>query len=81
MKLGGTQFLRILVKNRKPNVESFSIRVNSLEYQDLQDKIRGPISNIQNLQIFKTVGERFVEIFREEVKKNPKATVAEASIN
>ena len=52
-----------------------------MEYQDLQDKIRGPISNIQNLKIFKSVGERFVDVFREEVARNPKATVNEVNAN
>lgn len=80
LKAGGAQFLKILVQNRKPNIESFSIRVNSLEYQNLQDKIRGPISNVRNLQIFKTVGERFVEVFREEVEKNPIVTVEEVGL-
>jgi len=74
---GGTQFLSILVKNRRDNSGSFTFRLNSLEYQNLQDKVRGPIQNIENIHIYKSVTERFIEVFREEVEKNPRATVNE----
>lgn len=74
---GGTQFLKIEVQNGKPNCESFSFRLNSLEYQNLQDKLTRQIQNIQNIQIFKTVGDRFVEVFREAVAQNPKAPAEE----
>lgn len=70
---GGTQYLTLQVKNRRPNAESFEFRLNSLEYQNLQDKLQGPIENIRNIQIFKTVSERFVEVFREEVTLNPRS--------
>ena len=74
---GGTQYLTIQVKNRRPNAESFVFRLNSLEYQNLQDKLQGPINNIRNIQIFKTVSERFVEVFREEVARNPRSQAGE----
>ncbi len=73
---GGAQFLTIEVRNARPNAESFSFRLNSLEYQNLQDKLQGPIQNIRNIQIYKTVSERFVEVFREEVARNPKTDAA-----
>ena len=55
----------------------FYYRLNSLEYQNLQDKVRGPIQNIENIHIYKSVTERFIEVFREEVEKNPRTTVSE----
>merc|ERR1712226_1765692 len=58
-------------------LRSFTFRLNSLEHQNLQDKVRGPIQNIENIHIYKSVTERFVEVFREEVEKNPRATVNE----
>ena len=54
-----------------------SIRLNSLEYQNLQDKVRGQIRNIENIQIYKSISERFVEVFREQVELNPRTTVNE----
>ena len=56
------------------------LRLNSLEYQNLQDKVRGPIQNIENIHIYKSVTERFIEVFREEVEKNPRTTVNEVRI-
>ena len=55
----------------------YNFRLNSLEYQNLQDKVRGPIQNIENIHIYKSITERFVEVFKEEVEKNPRATVDE----
>jgi len=70
-EIGGTQYLRIKVSNRRPDVPSFSFRVNSLEYQNLQDKISGIIENVRNVQVYKTVSERFVDVFKEQVSQNP----------
>ena len=53
------------------------VRLNSLEYQNLQDKVRGQIRNIENIQIYKSISERFVEVFREQVELNPRTTVNE----
>ena len=55
----------------------YIFRLNSLEYQNLQDKVRGPIQNIENIHIYKSITERFVEVFKEEVEKNPRTTVDE----
>ena len=55
----------------------YILRLNSLEYQNLQDKVRGPIQNIENIHIYKSITERFVEVFKEEVEKNPRTTVDE----
>jgi len=75
--IGGAQFLQIVVRNRRPEIADFSVRVNALEYQNFQDKISGSIENVQNVQIFRTVSERFVEVFRETVSENPRVEVTE----
>ena len=72
------------MNQRKQPIEfecsGFYYRLNSLEYQNLQDKVRGPIQNIENIHIYKSVTERFIEVFREEVEKNPRATVNEVRV-
>ena len=39
--------------NRRPDVAAFSFRLNSLEYQNLQDKVRQEVTSLflQNLQL------------------------------
>jgi len=69
-ELGGAQFLQLQVNCRKPNVANFSFRVNSLEYHNLQTKLTGQIENVRNIQIYKTVSERFVEVFKEQIVQN-----------
>ena len=90
--IGGSQFLHIKVsktqsrtiltytsqvENRRPEVGSYYIRVNALEYKNLQDKIRVSIENTSNIEIFRTVSERFVEVFRDTVRDNQTVTVTE----
>jgi len=72
-EIGGTQFLNITVVNRRPEVGSFIFRLNSLEYQNLQDKLASVIENVANIQVYKTVSERFVDVFKEHVSQNPPA--------
>ena len=60
-------FLQVL--NRKSNIPSFIFRLNSLEYQNLQDKINGTITNLGNIQVYKTVSERFVDVFKEQISE------------
>jgi len=74
-EIGGAQFLHIKVINRKPEVPSFTFRLNSLEYQNLQDKVTGTIDNLENILVYKTVSERFVDVFKEQISENPRASV------
>ena len=55
--------------NRKPEVPSFTFRLNSLEYQNLQDKVTGTIDNLENILVYKTVSERFVDVFKEQISE------------
>lgn len=70
-EIGGAQFLSIQVINRKPRIEPFFFRLNSLEYQNLLDKVSGPVDNVKNIQVYKTVSERFVDVFKEQISQNP----------
>jgi len=76
-EIGGAQYLHIKVVNRRKEIPSFIFRLNSLEYQNLQDKVTGTIDNIENIQVYKTVSERFVEVFKEQISENPRTTVGE----
>eukprot|EP00092_Neocalanus_flemingeri_P031314 GFUD01034010.1.p1 GENE.GFUD01034010.1~~GFUD01034010.1.p1 ORF type:complete len:413 (-),score=79.34 GFUD01034010.1:82-1263(-) len=76
-EIGGAQFLHIKVINRKPEHSSFIFRLNSLEYQNLQDKVTGTIGNFENIQVYKTVSERFVDVFKEQISENPRVSVTD----
>ena len=62
---------------RRPEIPSYNIRLNALEYQNFQDKITGSIENVENIQIFKTVSERFVEVFKDTISDNPGVSVSD----
>jgi len=74
-EIGGAQFLHIKVVNRREEVPTFQFRLNSLEYQNLQDKLVGTIDNLQNIQVYKTVSERFIDVFKDQINENPPVNV------
>merc|ERR1711915_657501 len=76
-EIGGTQFLHLQVVTRKPGVANFQFRLNSLEYQNLQTKLAGQIENLRNIQIYKTVSERFVDVFKQQVLQNERVSVTD----
>lgn len=72
-EIGGSQYLKIEVKNRNPDIPSYFFRIISTEFQNLQDKVRVSINNFQNISIFKNVSERFVDVFKEQISENARA--------
>ena len=52
-------------------------RMNSLDYENLQERLQTRIENKDNIEIFKSITERFVEVFKERVDQNPKIVVAQ----
>ena len=49
--------------------------MNSLDYENLQERLQTRIENKDNIEIFKSITERFVEVFKERVDQNPKIVV------
>nr|ACO11552.1 Transmembrane protein 129 precursor [Caligus rogercresseyi] len=68
---GGSQFITIQATSRRPSSPPFTFRINSFDYQNLQSKLTSSILNEGNIKIFKSVSERFVEVFEEQVRANP----------
>lgn len=68
------QFVNIIVKPTRKGTSEFSIRVNSLDFKELQDRIDRPITVLSgvNLIIHRSVLERFIEVFKELITANPK---------
>ena len=46
------------------------IRLNSLEYGELREKLTGTIQNVRNIVIRLSLSDQFLVAFREEVRKN-----------
>ncbi|KAL1513779.1 hypothetical protein ABEB36_003144 [Hypothenemus hampei] len=65
-----TQFLNIEVKSGR--VEPFTIRINSNEFQDLEDRLARSINVLPEVKFHKNITEQFLEVFSETVKKNPR---------
>ena len=69
---GGVQYLTVKVHDRRNPRNSFEIRLKSTDYRELQNRVRGSISNTHNVTIVKSVSERFIEVFKEHVEQNPR---------
>ncbi|KAM3937227.1 E3 ubiquitin-protein ligase TM129 [Leptodactylus fuscus] len=64
------QYLTIRVASINPQDKPFDIRLNSIEYGELRDKLRAPIRNAANVVILKTLSDLFLETFRTLVEAN-----------
>ncbi|KAF4533133.1 hypothetical protein B566_EDAN007944 [Ephemera danica] len=67
---GGAQFLNLEVKSVRRGISPFQLRLNAFHFKDLQDKILQPIANIGNVTFPRTLSDRFLEAFQEQVEKN-----------
>jgi len=61
--------------------QEFDIRLNALDFKDLQDKVSRPIAILHNITFHRTLLDRFIDTFKEEVNKNPFYDTAEVSSN
>lgn len=66
------QFVNIQVKPTRPGVKEFRIRINSLDFKDLQDRINRPITILSSVKFHTSLIDRFIEVFNAEANKNPK---------
>lgn len=65
------QYVNIAVKPTREGVREFSIRINALDFKDLQDRINRPITILSSVKFHRSVLERFVDVFKDQVAQNP----------
>uniref|UniRef100_A0A1Q3FHE9 Putative e3 ubiquitin-protein ligase n=1 Tax=Culex tarsalis TaxID=7177 RepID=A0A1Q3FHE9_CULTA len=66
------QYVNIAVKPTRPGIREFNIRINALDFKDLQDRINRPITILSSVKFHRTVLDRFVDVFKEQVGVNPR---------
>jgi hypothetical protein len=65
------QFLTITVQSINPRVyKSFMIRLNSLQYSQLTDRLMSPIRVARSVVIHQSIADRFSVAFRDQVERN-----------
>ncbi|XP_067619222.1 E3 ubiquitin-protein ligase TM129 [Eurosta solidaginis] len=65
------QMVSIMVKPNRPGVADFHIRINALEFRNLEERISRPIVIPSNIQFHRNVIDRFIDVFKEQVTHNP----------
>ncbi|XP_011191811.1 E3 ubiquitin-protein ligase TM129 [Zeugodacus cucurbitae] len=65
------QMVSIVVKPNRQKVADFHIRINALEFRNLEERISRPIAIPSNIQFHRNVIDRFIDVFKEQVAKNP----------
>uniref|UniRef100_T1GC41 Uncharacterized protein n=1 Tax=Megaselia scalaris TaxID=36166 RepID=T1GC41_MEGSC len=65
------QMLSMKVTSMRSNVKEFRIRINASAFEDLQDRLSRPITVNPGFHLHKTVMDRFIEVFKEQVSQNP----------
>lgn len=68
---GEVQYVNIEVKTTREGVRPFSIRLNALDFKNLQDRVARIITVLPNVEFQKTLMEKFIDIFRDQVAENP----------
>ncbi|XP_014255088.1 E3 ubiquitin-protein ligase TM129 [Cimex lectularius] len=68
---GSVQYVNIEVKSTRPGINSFFIRCNALDFNNIQNRVQIPISIIEGIKFHKTKIEHFLDVFKETVEKNP----------
>lgn len=71
LQSNGVQYLNIEVKSTRINVEPFIIRINAMDFKDLQDRVARTITVLPTVVFHKTLMDQFVDAFKEAVKDNP----------
>ena len=64
------QSLNIQVLSINSAVKPFVIRLNSMDYAELKEKIQNPIINARNVVIHQSLSDQFVKAFKEQVEQN-----------
>lgn len=64
------QFVNIVVKPTRPKVKEFKIRLNAVDFTDLQDRLHRPITILNGVDFKRSVLEHFIEAFKELVALN-----------
>lgn len=65
------QFVNIKVKPTRVGVSEFMIRINALDFKTLQDRMMRPITILEGVTFNKTVIDRFIEVFKQQIRLNP----------
>ena len=73
------QYLNIEVLSINSSVKPFVIRLNSLDYSELREKIQAPIVNARNVIIHQSISDQFVKAFKEQVEQNERYHIDRAS--
>lgn len=79
--MDSVQILNILVKPTREGVKSFTIRIDSLDFKDLQDRINRPITILSSVKFHTSLIDRFVDVFVNEATKNPRYTAPAANVD
>ena len=63
-------FTLFIVKPTRTKIRNFTIRINSLDFKELQDKISRPITVLSSVKLHASITDQFVEVFAQEVRLN-----------
>lgn len=77
---GEIQYLNIECKSSRQGVDPFIIRINSENFQNLQNRLTRTINVMPHVKFHKNILERFVDVFKENIKENPKYDSNQVSV-
>lgn len=73
------QMVSIAVRPSQSEVSGFSIRINALDFRNLEEKITRPIHIPAHINFHQNIMERFIDVFKDQVSNNPTYKIDEQS--
>ncbi|OXU32031.1 hypothetical protein TSAR_004329 [Trichomalopsis sarcophagae] len=71
------QYVNIAVIPTRAGAQPFNIRLNALDFKDLQDKVSRPIKVLDSVVFHRTLLDRFIDTFKEQIAQNPEYETAQ----
>ncbi|XP_011497085.1 PREDICTED: E3 ubiquitin-protein ligase TM129 [Ceratosolen solmsi marchali] len=68
---GKIQYISIKITPNRSGARAFNIRLKALDFKNLQDKITRPIIVLESVVFHRTLLDKFIEIFKEQIAQNP----------
>lgn len=75
------QFLNIEVNSSRAGVNPFVIRINAVDFRNLQNRLTRNITILPNVKFHKSNIERFIDVFKQSIKSNPRYQTEQAFEN
>lgn len=71
------QFINIDVNSNRRGIKPFTLRINSMHFKTLQDRVARKITVLPEVKFHKTTTDRFIDVFRAAAEENTRYSTSQ----